>query len=667
MKKHQIFVVLTVLLFACKTASVQQLAYPQEKAFKSRLITEEAFLQAANAAMANRRDYAYQNELITLEEQLYLNTRYKLGGYALFDLDVDMLEADTEIQWVVRVPDSVFLATRVKLPMPYGTLKSFYAWKSPVMSDSLRLNYPDIQTYAGYAVDDPSITTRFEITSDGLSGSIISNNETFCIKKLRDFEKYISHTRESVIRSRPLVEYFQPDTTTLDTTQIESIDFMAQRSGKVKRRVLRLAVAGTTEYTAYFGSPRKAFENVIKAVQRVNLIYERDFALSFLLVDGSDKLMFETNDTYDNDSTLAMSIENQRVLDSLIGNQNYDIGHVFATGKGGRGELPSACIDSVKAMGATGDSVPEGERFYVDYFAHELGHQLGANHTFAGFGGACENGRWQRTAYEPGSGTTIMGYANLCEDDDVQNHSDDYFHYISLKEINEYLDEVFAGGCGSSREGNNSYPSINLPGNSYTIPYLTPFKLQAIPYDTDLFDNLNVTWEQVNLTRPLVRSKKASRTHVRNIPNIKDHLSGKNLKWEKLPDRKSELNFVATVRDNRIEQGGINSTLLKIDVSPIIDPFEVFRPTSGSLAQKGKHLNIRWVKGTNKQPVNCKHVDIFISLDGGSTFELVAFKEENDGKARIKLPNSTSKNCVILVQASDNVFYNISRIFEISE
>jgi hypothetical protein len=88
---------------------------------------------------------------------------------------------------------------------------------------------------------------------------------------------------------------------------------------------------------------------------------------------------------------------------------------------------------------------------------------------------------------EPGSASTIMGYAGIC-DPNVQNNSDDYFHAISLQEIAAEVTNGTNGGTGnggntcSTNTTFNNAPTANA-GSDYTIPKSTPFVLTGTGSD----------------------------------------------------------------------------------------------------------------------------------------------------------------------------------------
>src|SRR5439155_2424235 len=151
-------------------------------------------------------------------------------------------------------------------------------------------------------------------------------------------------------------------------------------------------------------------------------------------------------------------VANQTTIDTSIGNLNYDIGHLFGTGGGGVSYVGVVCETGYKAQGLTGSPGPVGDAFDVDYVAHEMGHQFGTNHTFNGTSDGCGGGnRAANGAYEVGSGSTIMAYAGICAPENLQAHSDPYFHTKSFDDIVGFITSI---GCGALTSSGNNAPSV---------------------------------------------------------------------------------------------------------------------------------------------------------------------------------------------------------------
>ncbi|MBC7446966.1 MAG: hypothetical protein H7330_02785, partial [Hymenobacteraceae bacterium] len=460
--------------------------------------------------------------------------------------------------------------TILALPMPDGTTQRFQLIESPVMEPGLAAQFPAFRTYAGISLDDPTATLRCDITSLGFHAQVLSAvNGTVYIDPVShtDQNHYISYYKRDIgaqafanrdacgVRGSVPAPNGGP-------TPMGPIASRVQVSVGTQLRTLRTAVAATGEYTAAVGGGTVSGGQaaIVTAVNRVTGVYEKEIAVRLVLVANNSSLIFTnaSTDPYTNDNASSLLSQNQTRIDATIGSANYDLGHVFSTGGGGLAGLGVVCTAGQKAQGETGSSAPSGDAFYIDYVAHEMGHQLGGNHTFNSSAGSCGGGnRNAGTAIEPGSGTTIMAYAGICGTDDVQPNSNAYFCYASYEEIRATL---ASKSCYSSAATGNTPPTVMIPA-ARSIPASTSFRLTAVGSDAD-GDALTYNWEDVDLgasvtltaaqaagaAYPLFRSFNATTSPTRYFPQLATLLANTTNTADKLPTVDRNLKFRCTVR-----------------------------------------------------------------------------------------------------------------------
>jgi len=570
--------------------------------------------------------------------------------------------------------------TVLPFPSADGHLRRFIVKPSNTLHPDLSKKFPGIQTFEGIGIDDPSASIRFEITPKGFSGMVWSaqtGTEVIqLIKADNQPEKYIVYNKKAA--GRHSKGHFTCGT----HDETDHLDAVAQRVSASRNndgvlRTYRLALAVTAEYTAVFGGTKAgAMAAMATTMNRVNGILKREVAVELQMIPNNDVIIFTNaaTDGYTNSDSGDLLDQNQNIIDSAIGNDNYDIGHVFSTSAGGVAYLGSVCIDAIKAGGVTGSQLPQGDVFDVDYVTHEIGHQLGANHTQ---NNDCSSSF--ATSFEPGSGSTIMGYAGICFPN-IQNNSDAYFHSISINQIKSFTTSA-ADDCAIKTAINNTRPTADA-GADYVIPHSTPFELTGVGTDANN-DALTYSWEQMDRETasmpplatadkgPTFRSLFPSNNPIRQFPakgTNKDHVSST---WEMLSSVERSLKFRLTVRDNNSNGGNTAMDDMLINVAGNSGPFKIIAPNGNESLAAGLNHEISWsVAGTNNAPINCPTVDIYLSVDGGATYPIVlAENVVNDGVANVFIQNNiVSPNARIKVKGSNNVFFDVSdNDFQITE
>jgi hypothetical protein len=573
----------------------------------------------------------------------------------------------------------------VTLPLPDGTNARFRVVEASVMAPELAAQFPSIKTYTGVGLDDPSASLRLDLTPAGFHAQVLSaTTGSFFIDPISrtDTQHYLSFWKRDMPGRSFECEVKDSGASAGDARRDAAPG--ALRTSGPALRTYRLALAATGEYTAFQGGTvDKAFAAMVTSVNRVVGVYEKELAVRLVLVAGTTNLIYTNanTDPYTNNNGSTLLGENQTNVDRLIGSAGYDIGHVFSTGGGGVAGLGVVCRNGQKARGVTGSSAPVTDAFDIDYVAHEMGHQFGGNHTFNGVSGSCGGGnRNAGTAFEPGSGSTIMAYAGICTaSNDLQPNSDPYFHVASFDEIQAYL---LTTSCAVTTATGNSPPLITLPASGKVLPVGTPFKLTASAFDPDN-GALSYCWEEYDRggtggtptdaqvagsSVPLFRSFNPTADPTRYFPRLPSLVANTTVFGERLPTVTRPLRFRVTVRDQNSGSqgiiGGVNSSsIVTLSTTSTAGPFLVSYPNAAGLSlDGGSSQTITWnVAGTTANGVNCASVNIRLSTDGGLTYPtLLLSGAANDGSEAVTLPNLATTTARIMVEAADNYFFDIS-------
>ena len=402
----------------------------------------------------------------------------------------------------------------ILLPDPYGDEVEFVIRPSSVMPRQLAERYPNIRAFQGTALNDSATTIRLELTDKGLSAQVMGVGGRWLIDPLPDLgQEYARSYRYTKSHHRKGESFCQLESPGVLGRSVEISDVLKLSNQRAKStgeslRKYRIAVATTGEYGQFHGGTTAgALSAVVATINRVDGIFQSELAIGLELIEQNDQVVFAdplTDPFEGNDDADTLIVESQEQIDLLVGSDSYDVGHTLSTGAGGLAGLGVVCREPNannrfgKAGGVTGSGRPEGDFFDVDYVAHELGHQFAAEHTWNGSTGGCgPQQRSANSAFEPGSGSSIMSYAGLCGSDNIADMVDALFHHQSFEQIITYTRDGVGASCGTSEATGNTAPVVNA-GSDYIVPKQTPLVIEGSATDPEQ-QTLLYSWEQRDL------------------------------------------------------------------------------------------------------------------------------------------------------------------------
>ena len=580
------------------------------------------------------------------------------------------------------------------LPNEKGIEEEFVLLNSPVLSPKLQKIYSNIKTFIGRSKSRPNVKARVSYSAMGLNVWImLPDGKHYFIQPLRQIENtYFSYPRSQ----KHSVSLSCKTSSKIVNTAIEAktTNALGKRSKIASDlKTFRIAVSGSGGYTKFWGdddpengtNEEDAFAAVISTIHRVNEVFENDFGIHLELVSDIS-LIYPDSDTDPYTNNIKSQL--QSTLDEVLGSENYDLGHLFAFSGGGNGDAGSVgnvCQEGKKGsafsshpfQGSNSDPFMN-DYFDIDFVAHEIGHQFGAFHTYSY---AYENGS---NSAEPGSGTTIMGYAGITGLDDVARHSDPYFHYYSIQDVLSYVE---SNTCFTSSTNENQAPVIEA-GPNLTIPSGTAYELIATAEDPERTP-IHYCWEQLDKGQvsqdnfgpnrpigPQARSLPPSLSPVRTIPRMESVLTGNltqinprvNQAWETVSNVERRLSWGLSVRDRYAQtfgkQGQVSFDARMLTVNADAGPFVITSQNqNGVIWIAGAREKIVWeVANTDLAPINTQTVNILLSTDGGQTFPTtLASGTLNNGIAHIIVPETVTTNQArIKIIPNNSIYFTVN-------
>ena len=595
-----------------------------------------------------------------------------------------------------RIPSDVLL----EVPTFNGGKHAFRFFETSVMHQSLAKRYPDIKSYMGIGLENPSHRASIVIHEGGLFGLVINDEGRSHIRML-DGELIIQsgdvvptgedqcEINQHVSDSRDLNDDVFWDCVGTDSPcyPVGSTLTTYRFAGIMSERANNEQTDGTVEGGLAW---------MVSMVNQINLLWVRELGFKLEMVEGSDQLIF-TNENpapepFQKDPSCHSSgdpkycelEEVKPYLESVIGPGGDDTPQSERTWEYG------AHFDTRYNGGvayAPGSTSTNNASYEV--FNHEIGHNLGSSHNIT-----IENG-WRCSI-----GGTIMGSRVRT----LEGTSGDQYSSHTIELAMNYRNDqtiyqdigIWAGNyvTGSqSEETGNIIPDLVVPESGFIIPKETPFVLEGMstPYESDhTFSweqndasdqsfSMNPLDEQLPFFHPTKgplfstveptpegyrRSFPAMESILDNNYDTETNDYGTMLTVEKLPFASREMNMRLLVRTNDPYAGSFNYENVQFFVAGTAGPFRITSQADSTTWAVGSEQVITWDVANTDDPdsVNCQTVAIYLSIDGSMNFNyLLADDVPNNGSHSLTIPPLPPSNSArLMIRSVGNVFFDVN-------
>lgn len=615
-----------------------------------------------------------------IRKEVEVQHAYRVDLQSLRNLLKDAVETGKDARPVI-----------VSLPTAEGKIEKFAVYSNPVMEKSLVDQY-QLGSYVGVGIDDPTKYLRFSTAPTEMQSMIIKDGKFQFIEPIStDKQTYgvFYKTKET-----GGIHGFECDT---KEHSLEDIKKLAENGKKqlsgvgitsrptnTRYRTFRMAMAATGEYTQFHGGTAAgALTAINNTMTRINGVFEKDFGAHFIvqnlpgIIYTDPATDFYTPQAVQSDPSLNLQL--QQLLTAQVTDANYDIGHVFHRNAGGSRNGNAGGIGIVCTNPSNNNSLAKGSAFSMSpdpvgevfdlMAAHEMGHQLGANHTFS------MRTEGSGANVEPWGGTTIMGYPGITQDN-IQDNMDGYFHYKSISQVLNNLESKNV--CGIATDINtNTAPTIT-PLSNYAIPKGTAYYLDAAVVDAEN-DAFNYTWEQYNSVGDrntisgdsgwgynaegaIARSLPGKATSRRYFPKLETVMNGiltDKQAWETVSYIPRQLNYAVTVRDQNARP--MTSTSETVVTVGNEGPFKFNGLTSASVLYNDTANTIYWdTVSTANASYNVANVKIDYTTNNGTTWTDLIASTPNTGSYSAQIPGNVTGAVKLRISAIGNIFYAVS-------